>query len=103
MPASMTMMSSPYRSAIEFIPNSPSPPRGITCSLRSAIETRSLSVTRKVSYTSAWLARREISRVRGRSKKPALVCKIHDRTSRYARYWRAQAAIAIDERLGFRT
>src|SRR3954447_7101619 len=38
MPASMTMMSSPYRRAIEFIPNSPRPPNGITSSLRSDIE-----------------------------------------------------------------
>src|SRR5262249_24301131 len=29
MPASMTMMSSPKRSAIMFMPNSPRPPRGI--------------------------------------------------------------------------
>src|SRR5579883_3288900 len=36
-PASITMMSSPYRKAIEFIPNSPSPPIGMICSFRSAI------------------------------------------------------------------
>ena len=31
-PASMTMMSSPQRMAMQFMPNSPSPPRGTTCS-----------------------------------------------------------------------
>src|SRR5438309_1901719 len=38
MPQSMTMMSSPYRSAMIFMPNSPSPPRGITCNFRSDIK-----------------------------------------------------------------
>src|SRR5580698_7971283 len=37
-PASMTMMSSPKRTAMQFIPNSPSPPRGMTCSFPVGIE-----------------------------------------------------------------
>src|SRR5215467_13745476 len=32
-PASMTMMSSAQRMAMQFMPNSPSPPSGMTCSL----------------------------------------------------------------------
>src|SRR5512146_1734061 len=31
-PASMTMISSPQRTAMQFMPNSPSPPRGTICS-----------------------------------------------------------------------
>src|SRR4051794_4193048 len=34
----MTTISSSYRRAIEFIPNSPRPPSGITCNLLSDIE-----------------------------------------------------------------
>src|SRR5581483_716363 len=36
-PASMTMMSSPKRRARQFMPNSPSPPRGMICSLSEAM------------------------------------------------------------------
>src|SRR3954462_5384759 len=36
-PASMTMMSSPQRTAMQFMPNSPSPPRGTTWSLPAGI------------------------------------------------------------------
>src|SRR3954467_7910060 len=36
-PASITMMSSPQRTAMQFMPNSPSPPRGTTWSLPAGI------------------------------------------------------------------
>src|SRR6185437_13730354 len=36
-PASMTMMSSPQRTAMQFIPNSPRPPRGTRCSFPAGI------------------------------------------------------------------
>jgi hypothetical protein len=37
-PASMTIMSSPKRTAMQFIPNSPRPPRGMICSFPVGIE-----------------------------------------------------------------
>src|SRR5206468_159529 len=42
-PASMTMMSSPQRTAMQFMPNSPRPPSGITWSLPAGIETSMLT------------------------------------------------------------
>src|SRR4029077_11294587 len=36
-PASMTMMSSPQRTAMQFMPNSPSPPRGTSCNFPDGI------------------------------------------------------------------
>src|SRR5579862_3796956 len=37
-PASTTMMSSPQRTAMQFIPNSPSPPSGTICNFPVGIE-----------------------------------------------------------------
>src|SRR5919108_2347708 len=45
-PASMTMMSSPQRTAMQFMPNSPSPPRGTTCSLPAGINFQTDASTR---------------------------------------------------------
>src|SRR5690242_6000036 len=36
-PASMTMISSPHRTAMQFIPNSPRPPSGTRCSFPAGI------------------------------------------------------------------
>src|SRR5436190_34500 len=41
-PASMTKMSSPQRTAMQFIPNSPNPPKGTTCNLPDGIGSNSM-------------------------------------------------------------
>src|SRR5258708_29169345 len=48
-PASMTMMSSPQRTAMQFMPNSPRPPRGMICSFPVGMGTLDAS-TEYVSY-----------------------------------------------------
>src|SRR5712671_3738315 len=42
-PASMTMMSSPQRTAMQFIPNSPRPPRGTICNFPVGIGSNNAS------------------------------------------------------------
>src|SRR5881392_422946 len=54
-PASMTMMSSPQRTAMQFMPNSPSPPRGTTWSL--PVGMRGDVRTDDANTTNVWLAR----------------------------------------------
>src|SRR6516165_12460804 len=50
-PASMTMMSSPQRMAMQFMPNSPSPPSGTTCNLPLVIDSVDASTASDGDYS----------------------------------------------------
>src|SRR5215472_3663829 len=59
-PASITMMSSAQRIAMQFMPNSPSPPSGMTCNLPLDIDSVDASTASHRELRDDALAKREI-------------------------------------------
>src|ERR1700747_3303363 len=55
-PASITIMSSPQRRAMQFMPNSPSPPRGTICNFPDGIEVLMLAQARSELGLRSWFA-----------------------------------------------